>query len=93
MKKIDKSKANRLFTEPEIEVHYLMGRFKRLVCPPRTIEDPGASIDYHKANFTEIQSLALEQMHDKLEIEINQLCDYIAELEINAGLANYAGDD
>jgi len=87
----DKSIANRLYTENEVQVFYLMGRFQRLVKPDH--KDIHQVLDHTKAKFTELQSLALEFLHDQLLTEIEGMSSYIAELEMSAGIAKFAGED
>jgi hypothetical protein len=91
MRKKDHSKANRLYTESETEVFYLLGRFERLVVPSKG--DIHQQVDLSKARFTELQSLALENLYCKLTVEIEQMSDHIADLEMSSGVAKFAGEE
>ncbi len=84
MSKQAHSKANRLYTEPEVKANTLLGRFERLVMP-----DKG---DIRDIPFTELQSLALENLCGKLKIEIERMSNHIADLEISSGVAKFAGE-
>ncbi len=87
----DRSKANRLFTENEVEVFYLMGRFQRLVSPDD--KDIRQVVEYGQARFSELQSLALENLYNKINAEVEEMSTYIAELEISSGVAKFADED
>lgn len=93
MKKKDQIKENRVFTEPEIEIFHLLGRFQRLVSPSRDMDDILQQVDYTKSKFTELQSLALERLYELMVIEIKQMSDHIAHLEMSSGLAKFAGEE
>lgn len=88
MSKISENKPNRLYSESESQAFYLMGRLQRLVKPKEG--NIHQQLEYGKANFTELQSLALECVFDKLEVAIEKMSTHIGDLEISEGTAKYA---